>query len=791
MLRYELDKLGWYEFEHLCQTLLKHKLGLGVEAWGGTKDWGRDAYYLERLKYPTEQIKDGPFLFQCKFVNGANSAGAEVEKPILSAIHQECAAIKRRLSIKKWKIPPKVYTFLTNATLTGTVRSRIEENVRAVLPDSIILSQGGDDICALIDLTTGIARRFPQILSLKDLGILLSDCVNKDILNRSEAAIEEAKEISKVFVPTEAYSKALSVLQEFHYVVLEGPPEVGKTAIGRMISLSYIPEGWEVIECRVPDDFLQKFSRDERQIFVADDSFGRTEYNPERVSHWQDDLPSILRKINNHHLLIMTSRKHLLEMAREKIDVPGANKDFPLPAEVLVDVSHLTPLDKTLMLYKHMKNASLTKAQKVFVRGLAKQIVEHTGFTPERIRELALKTKANSCTLSLIEETLTNPTGRMSKTYRELPVAHKWFMISVLLNPYSFSPNSIEKIKRLYEILCPSEEMLNFDKIKTQLSEAFIKLVIIYPKVHKSYEFIEWVHPSCGDMVSIELSDNPKDRIHFLTQCDVSGLKYAVSVGGGYKGLTILPLLKNPKDWEIFKTRCKNEWNTELLNNISDSIQQLTKSAKHHKEKELLKDVLREVTTNAIERVNSKGGSGKELLTILEIIKLYSNIQLPIVAYKRPWLKSTDSAIKLLEADYLEWHKCADLSIFISLSKDIMNYDPHCFDDVEIQNKWQSFIETLFIRGENESSYIYDDDPALAEELYESYDSTKRLFEEVSNIIESEEESTKCKRISDNFEALREDISEYLPHEPDYDRDDDFSYHNPDEYSVEEIFKDL
>ena len=95
-------------------------------------------------------------------------------------------------------------------------------------------------------------------MSLNDLNILLTDCVNKDIFNRSEAAIEEAKEISKVFVPTETYSKAMNILQKHYYVILEGPPEVGKTAIGRMIALSYIPEDWEVIECRLPNDFLRK-----------------------------------------------------------------------------------------------------------------------------------------------------------------------------------------------------------------------------------------------------------------------------------------------------------------------------------------------------------------------------------------------------------------------------------------------------------------------------------------------------------------------------------------------------
>ena len=791
MLRYDLDKLGWYEFEHLCQTLLKHKLGLGVEAWGGTNDLGRDAYYPEALKYPTEETQGGPFLFQCKFVNGANSAEAKVEKPVLNAIRQECDAIKRRLLSKKWKIPPKVYTFLTNAILASTIRNQIEKNVKDVLPDSMLVLQGGDDICALIDLTTGIAQRFPQILSLNDLDILLSDCVNKDILNRSESAIDEAKEISKVFVPTEAYSKAINVLQKFHYVVLEGPPEVGKTAIGRMIALSYIPEGWEVIECRLPSDFLRKYNRDQKQIFVADDSFGRTEYNPERVGHWQDELPSILRKINNHHLLIMTSRKHLLEMAREKLDVPGANQDFPLPAEVLVNVSSLTGLDKTLMLYKHLKQVSLKKAQKIFAIGHAKIIIGHRGFTPERIRELALKASEKALSPALIEETFQNPTGRMSKTYREIPIADKWFMIAVLINQANIFSGNPDKIKSLYEILCPPEEMINFEKITSRLSEAFIKITT--PALGRQIlsKMISWIHPSCGDMVATELSGDPKDRINFLTHCDISGLKYAVSVGGGHRGSNVLPLLKGPKDWEIFKARCSEDWDETLINNISDSIQQLNKSTMHTKEEKRLKDVLRELIINAIDEVNNEGVSGTELLAILKIIKLYPYIKLPVIAYKKSWLECADSAIELLKEDYSEWHNGRDLETFILLTKSIINYDSHCFDNNEIRNKWQGFTEILLSRGEDESSNIYDDDPALAERLYDNYDSTKRLFEEASNMMESGEENEKCLRIRDNFVALKDDISEYLPREPDYERDEYFSDPNPDGWSIEGIFKDL
>jgi len=480
-------------------------------------------------------------------------------------------------------------------------------------------------------------------------------------------------------------------------------------------------------------------------------------------------------------------------MAREKLDVPGANQDFPLPAEVLVDVSNLTDLDKTLMLYKHLKQVSLTEAQKIFARGHAKTIIGHKGFTPERIRELAHKASKGDLSPTSIEETFRNPTGRMSKTYRELPVAYKWFMISVLLNSsYDIFSSKAARIKSLYEILCPSEEMINFEKITVHLSEAFIKTTAYtIPTGQIVFELISWMHPSCGDMVAVELSDNPKDRIHFLTYCDISGLKHAVSVGGGSEGSKVLPLLKSPKDWAIFKARCNTDWNAELLDNISDSIQQLAKNTKHDKEKELLKDALKEVIRNIVKQVNSEGCSGAELLAILKIIKLYPGILLPIVEYKRPWLEYADSAIELLESDYLKWHKYADLDTFISLNNAIVNYDVNFFDDEEIRNKWRHFSETLLVRGEDESSDIHDDDPALAEMLYDSYDSTKRLFEEASNMMESGEENEQCLRIRDNFVALKEDISEYLPREPDYERDDDFSYPSPDECNIEEIFKDL
>ena len=35
MIQYRLDDLGWFQFEWLCQALLKAMYGAPLEAWGG------------------------------------------------------------------------------------------------------------------------------------------------------------------------------------------------------------------------------------------------------------------------------------------------------------------------------------------------------------------------------------------------------------------------------------------------------------------------------------------------------------------------------------------------------------------------------------------------------------------------------------------------------------------------------------------------------------------------------------------------------------------------------------
>jgi Ca2+/Na+ antiporter len=229
MAEYDLDKLGWVE---LIQTLLKSQIALGIEAWGGTSDEGRDAYFEGKLNYPTRMLSDGPFIFQAKFVRNANAAGAKSLPAIKKAVISETEKIKAR---GHKFTAPKHYVLLTNAPLPASARRQLKAILTAVLPNCSIHLHDGRDICRWLDAAPDIASRFPQLFTIADLMTLLRKAANQGLLARSQVAVQMATESSKVFVPTEAFFAARRKLRRFSFCILEGPPEMGKTTIGVIV----------------------------------------------------------------------------------------------------------------------------------------------------------------------------------------------------------------------------------------------------------------------------------------------------------------------------------------------------------------------------------------------------------------------------------------------------------------------------------------------------------------------------------------------------------------------------
>jgi hypothetical protein len=551
MIAYRLDDLGWFEFEQLVQTLTKARLGLGVEAWGGRGDWGRDAYFEGTLHYPGSDETNGAFVFQSKYVENANAAGAKPESLLMTTVQKESAKIRRNLTSGKWDREPSCYALLTNAPCSAKHREAIRSVLREVLPEAQIAIHDGGDICQWLKLSPEIVRSFPQLLSLRDLQELLRDAVHSDVIVRSQSAIALAQAHAKVFVPTKAYDLARDKLAGYGFVVLEGPPEMGKTTIGRIIALSQIVCGWEAIECRAPADVLKMHRPDKRQVFVADDFFGRTEYEPMRVSEWQAELAHILPLLGRSHWLILTCRAHLLEMAKSNLDIAGQNNRFPQLGEVVVNAGDLRPSEKARILYRHAKALGLGAAAKEIVKKHAAAIVNHLHFTPERIRrlvdelvpQLALEEGLSEDSVKArLSEALTNPTKQMRVSFRKLPTCHRWLLFALLeVNQDRLILGAgCSELQPRYDAVCPPEAHRPYKHVLNELTVAFIK-----KSPGLLAEEVDWIHPSCRDLAIDELAENAADRRRFLANCSETGLALATSLAGGAQGLRRLPLLQS------------------------------------------------------------------------------------------------------------------------------------------------------------------------------------------------------------------------------------------------------
>jgi len=124
-------------------------------------------------------------------------------------------------------------------------------------------------------------------------------------------------------------------------LVLTGPPEMGKTAIARMLGLALLTQGWEVHETTRPEQVEARFDRSRPQLFIADDAFGSTEYRPDSAERWANNLDRILRATDEHHWLVWTSRPAPLRAGLRRLHRERGGEHFPQPAAVQVDASAL------------------------------------------------------------------------------------------------------------------------------------------------------------------------------------------------------------------------------------------------------------------------------------------------------------------------------------------------------------------------------------------------------------------------------------------------------------------
>jgi Novel STAND NTPase 3 len=328
---------------------------------------------------------------------------------------------------------------------------------------------------------------------------------------------------------------------------------MGKTAIAEMLALAYLTHGWEAHQCNDPEQVWRVFDRERRQLFIADDAFGSTEYRPDAAERWARGLGRLLEMLDARHWLIWTSRPAPLKAGLARVQRESGAERFPAPGEVLVDASNLDLADKTLILFRHAKDHGAAGVARRLVRSAGLSIVEHPHFTPERIRRFVtdrldelpgLVADDERRLLAMIEQELACPTDAMRTSFKALGLEHRELLISLLDAPAGLiDERELAAVIRRHHaggLSRPVSELID------RLTDHFLRVTPLG---------IGWVHPSWRDLVIDELREDGDARRRFLSVSAVEGVTLAVSGAGGSRGERTLPLLIADADWDALGDR--------------------------------------------------------------------------------------------------------------------------------------------------------------------------------------------------------------------------------------------
>lgn len=412
-MSYALDQLGWLQFQQLCAHVLELDAGVAPGAWEGDADQCRFAVVYDGLGPPLLQTPMADrVLVQCAWLRPDSPAPVVMALETLASAHGEELRGLRS------------YVLMANG---DTIHERGEVGELTVeVIDTAALS-------ARIDARPDLRLAMPSLLGVRDLAPLIPS----GVAARSTLDRDEAQRLAAVFVPTRAYARAVRTLSEQRFAVLAGPPEMGKTAIARMVALAKMTDGWQAHECTSPDDLHAAYDAQAPQVFIADDAFGSTEYRPDSAERWARAMERLLGSLDDRHWLIWTSRPAPLHAALHRLHQERGAERFPAPARVLVDASILDIEEKVLILFRHAKAAKLPERIRSSLRSFGPEIVATPTFTPERIRRLVVRlgSPGDHSVSYAAQVELTTPTEAMSTSFAALGEEHRDLLVALLDTP--------------------------------------------------------------------------------------------------------------------------------------------------------------------------------------------------------------------------------------------------------------------------------------------------------------------------------------------------------------------
>ncbi len=369
--KFELYRLGWSDFQRLCQTVLSDVVGVQVEAYLDSNDAGRDGAFSGPWAGGAPGVR---YVVQCKHVGRSDA------RLTPSGLTDELEKAGRLVEAGVCD----VYFLVTNSRITGRSAKKIESMLRAKgVADVRIWT--GDMLDRIIAERPRIRALVPRLYGLGDL----TEILDERAYDQAQAVLEGMRSDLAKVVRTRTFDQAAAALAEHKFVLLLGAPATGKTTIASQLAIGAADQhGARVVVLQEPGDFDRLWNPNEpKQLFWIDDVFGATQANFDLIRAWARSTRKVKAAVDRGTRFILTSRDYVYRFARDYI------KADALPVlhegEVVVRVADISQSEREQILYNHLKHGQQPEA---YVRRLLPHLeyaAAHEGFTPELARRLA------------------------------------------------------------------------------------------------------------------------------------------------------------------------------------------------------------------------------------------------------------------------------------------------------------------------------------------------------------------------------------------------------------------
>jgi hypothetical protein len=288
-------------------------------------------------------------------------------------------------------LKPTRYLLVTSVPLSPANKQAIAAVFNGELATSDVLGQ--DDLNNLLGRHSEVEHKHYKLWLASRA--VLDRVLHNDILTQTEFQIEKVHATICRNVRSDAYPKALEILDRNRVVIISGAPGVGKTTLANMLLYAHLERGWEPVVIRRDLVEGQKlFQRGKSQIFYFDDFMGAT-FLGDRASGLLrnedraiSDFIEMVRAAPNARL-VLTTREHIFGQAvaaSERLRQAGLDGH-----KIVLRIGDYSFGQKAQILYNHLYFSDLPDAYKdaLLTSEFYLEVVRHPKFNPRLIEWLS------------------------------------------------------------------------------------------------------------------------------------------------------------------------------------------------------------------------------------------------------------------------------------------------------------------------------------------------------------------------------------------------------------------